>query len=328
MKKNSELFLTYIQSAETAQKYLYACYQKNSITNAQKWSYDNCYQFFYYIKHGLLYYQTGKQSPIVTQPLFYFYGMTHLIKACLLAKIPDYPASTSLLAHGLTTRKRKKRDYQFLQDEVKIQQKGLFPYFASNLFQVHHWPSDKVQMDTILKTIPEMNAMFFMHTKQINLVKVASRQDNHFTFPSNLLDTYHLSQGRFLAKLSSFIDTNTIEITSSSIRCRIRQNFSILEKGPFTYHMDEDSIYFPSTSRLPHYSHEIMHHYILLYNLSMIARYETEWWGDVLHGSSTKDYPFIKHFLDITSDKIPLYIGHYLHTLRDENNKVSFNFED
>lgn len=317
MKNNIELFLTYIQSAETAQKYLYASYQRLAIKDAQKLSYANCYQFFYYIQHGLLYYQAGKISPVVTQPLFYFYGMTHLIKACLLAKIPDYPASTALLAHGLSTRKRKKRDYEFLQDEVKIQPNGLFPYFATQLFQVQHWQSDKVQMATILKTIPEINPLFFMHTKQTNMVKVATRSDTEFTFPTHLLDTYHLSQGRFLSKLSSYIDPHTIELAEKSFRCPIRQPFSILKKGPFYYHMEEDSIYFPTTNRMPHDSHEIMHHYILLYNLSMIARYETEWWGDLLHGNPTKDYPLIKYFLEVTSDKMPIYIGHYLQTLSE-----------
>lgn len=317
MKKNIELFLTYLQSAETAQKYLFSSYKTLSIKDAQKWSYANSYRFFYYMKHGLLYYQTGKQAPTVSQPLFYFYGMTHLLKACLLAKIPEYPASTALLAHGLSTRKRKKRDYDFFQDEVKIQQKGLFPYFSSQLFSVEQWPSDKVSMDTMLKTIPEMNGLFFIHTKQAPIIKIANRGEKQLTFPLHLLDSYHLSQGRFLSKLSPYIETNMIKVDEQSIHCTINQPLSILAKGPFFYHIEEDGIYFPTTSRIPSYSHEIMHHYVLLYNLSMIARYETEWWGDLLHGTPTKDYPFIKQFLAITVEKIPLYLGYLLNHLHE-----------
>ncbi|GGM43372.1 hypothetical protein GCM10011351_31690 [Paraliobacillus quinghaiensis] len=313
MIKTIELFLNYLQSTETAQKYLFHCYKQQQISDYQKLSYQNSDRFFYYIKHGLLYYQTANHAATETQPLFYFYGMTHLIKACLLSEIPNYPHSTSLLAHGLSTRKRKKQHYDFLQDEVKIQSNGLFPYFSANLFHVKQWPTDKFSMETMLKTIPEMNALFCMHSKQTHLIKVANRNETKLNFPLDILDTYHLSQERFLAKLTPYILTNKIHADKEKIYCELEHPISILAKGPFFYHLDENSIYFALTNQLPNYSHEIIHHYILLYNLSMIARYETEWWGDLLHTTATKDYPFIKNFLDITSRKIPVYLGHFLY---------------
>ena len=59
-------------------------------------------------------------------------------------------------------------------------------------------------------------------------------------------------------------------------------------------------------------------HYLLLYNLSMISRYETEWWYELLHTYSSKDYPFILRFLEVTAQKIPYLISCYLneHTKR------------
>ncbi len=54
-----------------------------------------------------------------------FYGMSQLFKACLLTIDPNYPESTTVLAHGVTTRKRKKQGYQFLEDEVKVQKKWI-----------------------------------------------------------------------------------------------------------------------------------------------------------------------------------------------------------
>ena len=55
-----------------------------------------------------------------------------------------------------------------------------------------------------------------------------------------------------------------------------------------------------------------MVHYLLLYNLSMIARYETEWWSELTKMMPNKDYPFIKTFLDITLQKSPFLIYEYL----------------
>ena len=48
---------------------------------------------------------------------------------------------------------------------------------------------------------------------------------------------------------------------------------------------------------------ELLIHYLLLYNLSMISRYETDWWYDLLGSYSSEDYPFIYQFLSISAQK-------------------------
>ena len=42
---------------------------------------------------------------------------------------------------------------------------------------------------------------------------------------------------------------------------------------------------------------ELISHYLLLYNLSMIARYETEWWSELFKTIPNDDYPTIIQFL-------------------------------
>ena len=56
---------------------------------------------------------------------------------------------------------------------------------------------------------------------------------------------------------------------------------------------------------------ELLIHYLLLYNLSMISRYETDWWYDLLGSYSSEDYPFIYQFLSISAQKIPYYISNF-----------------
>ena len=48
---------------------------------------------------------------------------------------------------------------------------------------------------------------------------------------------------------------------------------------------------------------ELLIHYLLLYNLSMISRYETDWWYDLLGSYGSEDYPFIYQFLSISAQK-------------------------
>ena len=48
---------------------------------------------------------------------------------------------------------------------------------------------------------------------------------------------------------------------------------------------------------------ELIIHYLLLYNSSMIARYETEWWSELTKMMPNQDYPFIQSLLSVTLRK-------------------------
>ena len=89
-----------------------------------------------------------------------FYGFVHLIKACLLTEDPGYPENTSVLAHGVSTRKRKKQQYEFLKDEVKFQRNGLFSCMLEKMFNIKHLEGDKATMICLLQQIPEINPLF------------------------------------------------------------------------------------------------------------------------------------------------------------------------
>ena len=98
----------FLFSSQNVQRYLARCYEKSSIQDAEK-SFENCYPFIYYLEHGKNYYELYKTAPFSIQPMLLFYGISQLFKACLLTIDPNYPESTTVLAHGVTTRKRKTR---------------------------------------------------------------------------------------------------------------------------------------------------------------------------------------------------------------------------
>src|SRR5690554_765711 len=99
------MFFAYLQSEESARGYLYHCYKTIKGINAEKMSYENCRRFMHYLDHGMQMYEQGEKITPVIKPILYFYGMVHLLKACLLTIRPEYPESTSLLAHGVSARK-------------------------------------------------------------------------------------------------------------------------------------------------------------------------------------------------------------------------------
>ncbi|MGG6433042.1 YaaC family protein [Anoxybacillus sp. D401a] len=227
-------------SSNFVHQFLLERYKQEGREDAEKKSYNNCYPFMYYLQHGKKFYDTAREAPLAIKPVLLFYGNVQLLKACLLTIHPDYPESSSVLAHGVSTRKRKKQNYDFFKDEVKIQKHGLFTYFSEKMFHVKHVYGEKFSMEQLLRQIEELSPLFDLYFKQQN------EQNKHI--------------------------------------------------------------------------HEIVAHYLLLYNLSMICRYETEWWYDLLHSYSNDAYPFIVQFLDVTEWKIPSYLYRYLlHSKEDQD---------
>lgn len=298
---------TYLDSEQTAYDYLLHCYKEIEGIDAEAKSYENCHTFMYYLQHGQGFFQAGKSSELQLQPILFFYGITHLLKAVLLSKRPNYPESTKILAHGVSTRKKKKKYYRFVEDEVKIQNNGLFPYTAKHLYSITTMPFEKVSMQRLFGFIPELLSLFSLYN-EAPLQMVGKVKSNFLSFPVSLLDTYHLTERAFLKRLSPYLPTVTNQSTSHKTIDLTLTTPLKNDHGPFFFHSNS-SIYFPAKREAFISIPEMLVHYLLLYNLSMINRYETAWWGDLLTTKPTIDFPLIRMFLNVTMNKVPQLIG-------------------
>ncbi|QKY70844.1 YaaC family protein [Lentibacillus sp. CBA3610] len=305
-------FYTYLQSQQTAQRYLKGCYEQLDDIDASVKSFENCQPFMHYLDHGIRFFENGKRLETLLQPMLFFYGMVHLLKAVLLTVRPNYPESTSILAHGVSSRKRKKKDYTFLDDEVKIQHNGLYPYFSQHLFSIKESPFDKIKMKQLLTLIPEMTSLFTFHDKD-NMAAVGSHETFNLQFPTFILDNYHLTANAFIKRIKPYLPAvKHVETTNEIIDVNLTHPFRPSNNSPFFTDTIQREIYFPAHRENFIPVSEIMVHYLLLYNLSMLCRYESEWWGDLLAAKPDIDYPFIKTFLSTTADKVPLLLEHFL----------------
>ena len=298
-------------SASDTQKYLQNCYQKAGLENAELKGYENSYPFIYYLEHAQIYYEQSAQSPLLIKPILLFYGFVHLIKACILTNCPNYPENTGVLSHGVSTRKRKKQQYEFFEDEVKYQKNGLFPYMLEHMFHLKHMEGDKITMRELLQQIPELAPMFKRMEGKNTFIKIPLQQSS-FTFPVKMIDCYHMTENRFVEYIHSK--------SSGTLTFQEKQNDSLLFHShhgelyslPLKYHFEEKDFYCSLIKgdllNLP----ELIFHYLLLYNLSMIARYETEWWSELLKTMPNRDYPFIVSFLETTLKKGPFLAYQYL----------------
>ncbi|MDQ0233555.1 YaaC family protein [Metabacillus malikii] len=297
-------------STELIQKKLFECYKELPIDNINETSYNNCYRFIYFLKHGENFFKQAEHSPYSIQPMLLFYGVSQLIKACLLTVDPNYPETSSVLAHGVSSRKRKKQQYSFLKDEVKIQKNGLFPHIAKKLYNINHLETEKYSMEYLFKHIAEMDEIITFHTSKSCFNKVEFK-DNFFILTDQISQHYHLSAYRFAEYLCDKYGFSIFKNINNEVYIT-KEGGMYYDIQPFSYNMSDQLYYLPSDrdslSLLP----ELLSHYLILYNLSMISRYETEWWYDLLLTAPNSDYPFILRYLEIVKRKIPFFVYEFL----------------
>ncbi|MFC2948778.1 YaaC family protein [Virgibacillus sediminis] len=304
-------YLTWLKNLQTSQLYLKECYSSLPDPRGEGKSYENSAGFLYYLDQGQLFLEEAERVDDRIKPLLCFYGLTHLMKACLLTTRPDYPESTSILAHGVTSRKRKKKQYTFYDDEVKIQQNGLFSYAFDHLFQLNRLPFEKMKMKTLFGLIPEMND-FLDWDESRKCVEIGDLYSKSLHFSQELLDAYHLTEKSFVHRLEATgLPLHTTGRTKKHLTVKLKM--PILHSiGPFYFHLEKEKIYFPCNRddfiKVP----EILIHYLLLYNLSMVSRYETEYWGELFTTKYGEDYSIISHYLSFASRKVLHLCGDYL----------------
>lgn len=303
----------YFFSASSTQAYLKKCYEGENISEKEMKSFENCYPFIYYIEHAQTYYQQAVAAPLSIQPILCFYGFIQLLKACLLTIDPNYPESTSVLAHGVTTRKRKKQQYEFINDEVKVQKNGLFTCMAERMFHLKHLDGEKYSMLELINELPELEkCLQYFQTK--NNFRTLTPMEKGFSIPSTILNAFHMTSSRF----EDFLKMKTqnelsVEEKGANLILNSGRDWSINSDSPIHYNflIKQFVISTNKDSRCYHFP-ELMIHYLLLYNLSMIARYETEWWTELLKTMANDDYPFIVHFLKTTMIKGPYLVYEWL----------------
>jgi hypothetical protein len=332
MNDNQDIWrkFTSFHSTNAAQRFLYNCYTKQGRQDAAKKSYTNCYPFIYYLEHGQNFYFTAQNAPISIKPVLLFYGMVQLLKACLLTVDPEYPESTSVLAHGVSTRKRKKQSYEFFEDEVKIQKHGLFTHFSEKMFHVKHLTGEKFQMCTLLQRISELHELFLAYYKETLSLEVKYEHlKKNIGIPIKILDYYYMTFERFRDYITNELSNFKIisikkEPTTHYMNITLDDKSKLKPLGcePFLFEMYHQDYKLPTSKSLIFKMPEIIAHYLLLYNLSMISRYETEWWNELLHSYSSDAYPFIIKFLSVTADKVPFLLHYFLLEKFEINNSI------
>lgn len=301
----------YLSSGETARDFLLETYRKNGISEEEKWSFENNAAFRFHLEQGIHFFHQASDSPLPIQPILFFYGLVFLFKAAVLTRDPHYPASSQVLAHGVSTRKRKKQNYRYFEDEVKIQKNGLFPHLIEEMFKMPPQEGKKYRIIDLLCQIPELHR--FLERMRVNRQFICfAEEKGRIRVPEEALDAFHLTETRLYDLFRQRSNApEYFRLEGKEIFIRKKGVHPFPEPLPFRFDW-ADSVYRFCDSGELNYYRELLIHYLLLYHLSMLARYEVEWWAELVAEKPSADFPITVRYLQIAGEKIPFYIHELL----------------
>lgn len=297
------------KSAGFVQRLLKKLYEAKGLDEPLTKSYQNGSTFSYYIEHGQKFFQQALRAPYEIKPVLLFYGAAQLLKACLLTEAPEYPESSRVLAHGVSTRKKKKSRYEFIQDTVQIQKSGLFSYAGKKLYQMAPMEGAKFKMEDLFFQIPELRELFVRMRNKTISYPIGVAEDGTLFVSAQILNDLQMSKTRFFHFLEDYL--HPVASDTPDVLHFMAGSDGLSDRFPFL--TDMDGIHYLPAVRAGYIElPEPLTHYLILYNLSMISRYETEWWS-VLHAErSSPDLAFIHAFIDVTQRKFPFMTARWL----------------
>src|SRR5699024_3605282 len=152
---------------------------------------------------------------------------------------------------------------------------------SEHSFHMKQMPFEKITMQRLASLIPELTFLLRLEERH-DLIEVGNLGSTTLTFPIDILDAYYITANAFIKRVTThtppILKTN-VDKTSISFELKYPITTSF---GPFFIHHFDEKIYFPRHREQFIPISEVMIHYLLLYNLSMLSRYESQWWGELL----------------------------------------------
>ncbi|OYD07905.1 YaaC family protein [Paludifilum halophilum] len=332
-QKMWNLFLI-LENETTVRRFLTEKYRRMGLEHPEKASFHTAHPLIYYIKQGRDIYRSAGHSGVFIRPLLSYYGMMNLAKAWMLSMDPEYPRNTAVLRHGVSTRKRKRRGFSFLSDEVRVQRNGLFAELA-RCVQVPPLNGESWAMRDLFSILPELQDGYRQLFRKATLFPVVvpdplskrNLREMPFFLEESILDTFH----RTPRSLVEYLNRNRSDpevFFSCGDNPVTGEKLCLSWHHPRTDHVDswekgfshplfrEDGkggyYLFSGNNRLLSALPEALVHYLILFALSMLCRYETPLWGEMIYGLAAEDMVLIQEFLDVSQRKFPNMILNHL----------------
>lgn len=315
--------LSYFENEFIAREYLKDKYSRLEIDHPERLAFRNVTPFLIYIRQARQIFQSVHKTTNWMKPTHLYYGMMSLLKSLILTVDPLYPQSSQVLKHGLTTKKRKKEMFRFFFDDIRVQKDGLFPHYQSLFSQHLREDYNPIQL---MQMIPDLQESITKVVKSNHFIPIEVEEragSIYVTFPDAILEQMKYSQERFIEWMNSRsregnfsfpVGSPFTQNESDSFQLQWASNRGKILQHPYLYQNKKgDHFIWTRNDHLIEPVPEIEAHYMLLFGLSMLSRYEPPLWADVIDSTTSVEGILIQELLRIVQRKFPNLVLNQLH---------------
>ncbi|NGQ96541.1 hypothetical protein G3578_15370 [Brevibacillus sp. SYP-B805] len=300
--------LRYLETEPTARTFLSECYEKAGLPHPDRLAYQHSTRFVYFWLQARTFYQAAADADLLIRPLLLFYGCVQMLKGCMLAADPAYPHNSRMLQHGVTTRKLRRSPYRLLEDEIRPQKEGLFAHAAALWKLPPLKPGYKAK--DLFASLPELAHPYEKIVAPVDWVPVRCLDRTLLVFPQVGQGALGYSVDTLVGYLNRFAPDELRfrgekEDGETGKRVWLQGNAAGLDKHCLFAVTPEEKLFFwngpEQAIPLPPWAV----HYLLLYLLGMLCRYETEWWGELVLTHSLAEALLVERFLTLHQETFP-----------------------
>lgn len=254
------------------------------------------------IKQAHEYYSAASSVSILTSPLLYYYGMMCLINVlwASLNKTKEIGSS-----HGLWS-KPDGLDHLLSNECVTTFKKGLFPALHACFSDYSIKKNTKFHIKDILSVIPELKTLYEKIYNESSRLFKLKRNDFHLIFDQN---DYHYFQDFLKNHQNDFFQQYNVGFFSNFFDEIVGMDYdnNDLFEYPLQKSINED-IYFTLPIEADNTLYAIPEasaHFMVMFCLGMLVRYEPEKWLQILSGKLSSEINLINWFIEISKRKFP-----------------------
>jgi hypothetical protein len=248
------------------------------------------------------YYKSAESATILTKPLLLYYGMVCLSKVLYVALKGIAPEGKK---HGLGT--LKPWDHFLANLSVKVKKYGMFAEFY-HCYSTEELSGFNFSIKQLFSLIPEIKVAFETVYKEKSRALKVLRTEHGI----NVVDS----------ELQTYVDLEKLVSQIPRISERYHKNYQRTNDALFLFCMNDESedpvihtisgeefLVLPvSTATGNVVLPEQSTHFLIMFLLGMLARYQPKEWGGVIKGEESGEIYIIQNFLDVTKSKFPILI--------------------
>ncbi|MFQ5691505.1 MAG: YaaC family protein [Nitrospinota bacterium] len=282
--------------------------------------------FCFSMQQAREHFASARGTTLLTKPLLLYYGMMSFMRALITLVSPDFFTDQEDLYHGIKMMDRDRSGYRLAERRVRVARNGLFP-------QVHAIVDGKKIRETelslmeVFTRLPDLyyNCLYVYDLTDVEmncarLIQAGVRKTDvdgtmwvQIEMESPLCDEPDRLPRLLREAFEVVEDASPVRVWASALRSReINDLAGILIRLRELSLEDERFLIrpVPSTKGEPVQFSELELHYLMMFYLSSIARYQPHLWGELLIGRKTPETLLVRNFIESSEKKFPCLVHH------------------